>query len=130
MKYIYPASFTREKGGAYSVDFPDIEGCYTCGDDLADSMEMAKDVLAMTLSSYETRGESIPSPSRVESLKVKKTEFANYIACDTSEYRKRHNGKSVRRNVALPEWLNEMASRANLNVSQILQEALIKKLGV
>ena len=29
MKYAYPAVFTKEDNGAYSVAFPDIEGCYT-----------------------------------------------------------------------------------------------------
>ena len=29
-KYVYPAIFTKEKNNAYSVDFPDVENCYTC----------------------------------------------------------------------------------------------------
>ena len=48
-KYVYPAIFTKEKNNAYSVDFPDVENCYTCGDSLVDAMEMASDVLAMML---------------------------------------------------------------------------------
>ena len=35
-KYVYPAVFTPEEKG-YSVYFPDLEGCYTCGDDLQDA---------------------------------------------------------------------------------------------
>lgn len=30
-KYVYPAIFTLEDEGGYSVFFPDLEGCYTCG---------------------------------------------------------------------------------------------------
>lgn len=48
-KYVYPAIFTKEKNNAYSVDFPDVENCYTCGNSLVDAMEMASDVLAMML---------------------------------------------------------------------------------
>ena len=33
-KYIYPAVFTKEEDGGYSVVFPDLESCYTCGDTL------------------------------------------------------------------------------------------------
>ena len=33
-KYVYPAIFTSEPDGGYSVYFPDMEGCYTCGDTL------------------------------------------------------------------------------------------------
>ena len=47
-KYVYPAIFTPEEKG-FSVNFPDLQGCYTCGDDLADAIYMAEDVLAFTL---------------------------------------------------------------------------------
>lgn len=36
--------------------------------------------------------------------------------------------KTVRRNVALPSWLNYEADKAGVNVSRILQDALIKAL--
>ncbi len=47
-KYVYPAVFTQEEKG-FSVWFPDLEGCYTCGDDLNDAIRMAEDVLAYVL---------------------------------------------------------------------------------
>ena len=56
MKYVYPAVFTPEDSGRFSVNFPDLESCYTCGDDLGDALYMAEDVLAMTLVSYEDKG--------------------------------------------------------------------------
>ena len=28
--YIYPAVFTAESEGVYSVNFPDLKNCYTC----------------------------------------------------------------------------------------------------
>ena len=54
----------------------------------------------------------------------------NYIACDTIEYAKMHNNRAVKKTLTIPEWLNEAAIRENLNFSQILQEALMVKLGV
>ena len=39
-KYVYPAIFTPEENGGYSVLFPDLEGCYTCGDNLEDSLPL------------------------------------------------------------------------------------------
>ena len=38
-KYVYPAIFTPEENGAFSITFPDLEGCYTCGDNLKVSGE-------------------------------------------------------------------------------------------
>ena len=61
--YEYPAIFTREDDGEYSVEFPDLEGCYTCGDNLDDAIKMAQDVLEMTLAFYRSREKELPSPS-------------------------------------------------------------------
>lgn len=130
MKYVYPAVFKMDKETkCYEVEFPDIEQ-YTSGDSLADAFEMAEDLLALMLCHYEIEGTPIPKASKIGDIKLKKGEFANYINCDTTEYKKRYNSKSVRKSVTVPEWLSEKASRANINISQVLQEALIEKLGI
>ena len=55
-KYAYPAIFTPEDDGSFSINFPDLEGCYTCGDSLEDGIEMAEDALALVLYGYEKDG--------------------------------------------------------------------------
>ncbi len=127
-KYTYPAIFTAEKDGGYSVDFPDIPGCYTCGDTLADAIYMAEDVLAFMLYGYEQERRVIPMPSKPSDLAVKKNEFVNYVACDTLVYRKRHNNRAVKKTLTIPEWLNERAVEMGLNFSQVLQEALMQRI--
>lgn len=129
-KYAYPAIFTPEEDGGYSVRFPDLEGCFTCGDDMADALFMAEDALALVLYGYERDGRMIPVPSKAESLKLDSDEFVNIVACDTLEYRKRFNNKSVRKAITIPEWLNEIANTMDINFSQVLQEALKQKLGI
>lgn len=47
---------------------------------------------------------------------------------DFAEYRRKVDIKTVRRNVALPSWLDYEAERAGINVSSILQEALMSTL--
>lgn len=128
-QYVYPAVFTEENG-LYSVDFPDIQGCYTCGNSLEHAMYMAEDVLAFTLYDYERDKKKTPTASRPEELKVSEGSFVNYIRCDTLEYQKRNNKKAVKKTLTIPEWLNEAAYAANLNFSQVLQEALKSKLGI
>jgi predicted RNase H-like HicB family nuclease len=127
-KYAYPAIFTPEENGEYSVVFPDLEGCYTCGDSLEDGIEMAEDALALTLYGYETEGREIPSPSPANAFSLTDGAFVNYIACDTMTYRKRYNNRAVKKTLSIPEWLNEAASSMGLNFSQVLQEALIQKI--
>lgn len=127
-KYSYPAVFTPEDNGQFSINFPDLEGCYTCGNDITDGIMMAEDVLAFTLYDYEKEGKVIPVPSSPDSIPLKEGEFVNFIACDTLEYRKRFNSKAVKKTLSIPEWLNEAATASGLNFSQVLQEALIQKI--
>lgn len=127
-KYAYPAVFTPEKGGGFSIRFPDLENCYTCGDNMVDSLLMAEDVLALVLYGYERDGRKIPPPSDETGIPLPKGEFINYIACDTLEYRKMYNNKAVKKTLTIPEWLNEAAMAMGLNFSQILQEALLSKI--
>lgn len=129
MKYVYPAIFTEESVG-YSVLFPDLEGCYTCGNDLKEAFEMAEDVLAFTLYHYESRGLSIPKPSDINHLDVPAGGFPSMVLADTLEYQKMHNSKAVKKTLSIPEWLNELATENNINFSQVLQNALKEQLHV
>lgn len=128
MKYIYPAVFTKEDEGGYSVDFPDLEGCYTCGEDLSEAIYMAEDVLALTLVHYEDEKREIPAPSERENISLAENEFINYVGCDTTSYRRTMNSKAVKKTLSIPAWLNEAATAAGVNFSQVLQDALKSKL--
>ena len=127
-KYAYPAIFTPEYEGGFSIRFPDLEDCYTCGDDIVDGLIMAEDVLALVLYGYEKDGRDIPLPSKETDIPLKNGEFVNYVACDTLEYRKIYSNKAVKKTLTIPEWLNEAATAMGLNFSQILQEALMSKI--
>ena len=128
-KYIYPAVCVKEEGG-YSVEFPDLEGCYTCGKDLQDAMSMAQDVLSLTLVDYEDTKKKIPSPSDAKALELEENEFYSYVPCDTDKYRRLLNNTAVKKTLSIPQWLNESAMAAGLNFSQVLQEALKEKIGL
>ena len=124
-KYYYPAIFTEEKNG-YSVTFPDLEGCFTCGDDLQDSLTMATDVLSCYLCDCEIEARVLPKPSDLKLLKTGRNEFASYIICDTDEYKRKYRKVAVKKTLTIPEWLNEAALVRNVNFSQVLQDALLE----
>lgn len=44
------------------------------------------------------------------------------------EYKKTIKKKAVKKTLSIPEWLNDLAIKENVNFSQVLQEALIEKL--
>lgn len=130
MKYIYPAVFTKEEDGGYSVVFPDLESCYTCGDSLEQAMDMAEDCLALVLYGYETDKKEIPNASSIDSITTNSDEFVSLIKCDTLSYRRQYSSKAVKKTLTIPEWMNDEAIRAGINFSQLLQDALMQKIGI
>ena len=123
-KYVYPAILIQEENGQYSVNFPDIKNCYTGGDDMADALEMAEDVLCLALYDMEKEGKAIPPPSDSKTVKTDENGVISLVRCDTDFYRRYYENKSVKKTLTVPMWLNERAERANINFSGILQEAL------
>lgn len=129
-KYVYPAIFTPEEGGSYSIRFPDLENCFTSGESLADGMAMAADALCLVLYDLEETGAAIPAPSDLKSVQAEGNEFVTLIGCDTLEYRKFFNNKAVKKTLSIPAWLNTMAERQGVNFSMVLQKALQQELGL
>ena len=129
-KYAYPAVFTPERGGGYSVYFPDIEGCFTQGDDMADAIFMAEDALELMLYEYEEGNKEMPKASDLQKIKSNEGEIVSYVSADTLKYRKRFNNKAVKKTLSIPEWMNEAAMRENINFSQVLQDALVQRLNL
>ncbi len=129
-KYVYPALFIPENEGGYAVEFPDIDGCYTQGETLAEALEMAEDALALMLYDAEEAGREIPPASNIEKLNIQKGVTVSLVHCDTIEYRKYFASKAVKKTLTIPLWLNTLAERKEINFSSVLQNALKKELQI
>lgn len=142
MKQVYPTFILNTNDGSehpFLVCVPDMD-IFTEGDTFADAIEMARDAIGLAGISMEDNKEELPMPSDQLSAieKVKQdTEVIDfsagiltYVDVDFSEYRKKIDTRTVRRNVALPSWLNYEAEHAGINVSRVLQEALMDVLNV
>lgn len=129
MKYQYPAIFTYEDDGIL-VDFPGLDGCYTDGADEKEAFENAEDFLNLELMSRENHGEDIPAPKDIRDLHVPSPGFIGMIQADTTAYRKKVDTRTVRKNVSIPSWLNQLATARNINFSNVLQNALMRELEV
>ena len=127
-KYVYPAIFEQEADGGYVVNFPDIDGCFTQGDDINEALLMAEDVLNAMLWTLEDHRKTIPAPMPIKDISVEDDAFVSYVHADTVAYRKKCNPQPVRRTLSIPQWLDQMALDANINFSQVLQDALAEKL--
>ena len=126
MKSVYPAVFHPEEDG-YSVSFPDLPGCFTEGDDLAEAIDMATEALGAYLASRLDKELHIDPPSKIEDVNVEDG-FVNYIGADPALFRKK--GKSVKKTLTIPEWLNVEAEKAGINFSATLQDAIRSRLGI
>ncbi|MCM1578384.1 MAG: type II toxin-antitoxin system HicB family antitoxin [Ruminococcus sp.] len=128
-KYVYPAVFTEEEDGGYSVEFPDIKGCFSQGEDTADALDAANDALCLMLYHMEKDGKNIPAPSDIREISAGNG-FVSLVSCDTADYKKYYDNKAVKKTLSIPSWLNEMAEAEHINFSSLLKEALMAKLNV
>lgn len=135
MKKMYPVIFTQTKD-CVLVEVPDLE-ILTEGKDIESAIEMARDAISVTIVSMEDNDEYIPAPSKMSEIDITNStffrsgeSFLSLVDTDVNEYRKKIETKPVRRNVSLPSWLNHAADTAGINVSKVLQEALISVLGI
>ncbi|MCB2836251.1 type II toxin-antitoxin system HicB family antitoxin [Streptococcus dysgalactiae subsp. dysgalactiae] len=121
---IYPATFTQDTD-YIMVTFPDIPEAITQGKNFQEAYEMAVEVLGFALEDYT----DYPKSSSVSDLKEQYPDSdIALIGIDMIAYMKKYHSKKVRKNVTIPEWLNNAAEDKNLNFSQVLTEALELKL--
>ena len=135
-KKVYPTILTRVDDGTVLIEVPDME-ILTQGKDYADAITMARDAIGLKGISMENAGEKLPEPSDLLSIHHEEGMFADdgkgivtLVDVDFLVYRRKNDKRMVRRNLTLPNWLNQEAEEANLNVSKVLQEALMAKLDV
>ncbi|KLO65824.1 pilus biosynthesis protein HicB [Enterococcus cecorum] len=123
---VYPAIFSPENN-TYNVTFPDVVEAITFGEDIPEDVIMAQSALSLAL--YERT--QIPPASSPKDIHLKSDEdFVVMISLDLNEYRRKNHAKIVRKNTSIPEWLNILAEKENINFSQTLTDALKQKLGV
>lgn len=66
----YPVVLENDDNDTVLVTFPDVPGAVTYGEDEADALANAVDVLETILSAYITDRKDIPAPSRPKGRKV------------------------------------------------------------
>lgn len=129
-KLFYPALSHEAEEGGFWVSFPDIPECMTQGDDMKEAYEMAVEALGLSLTTMEDEKEPLPVVSTPKDIVVDSGSFLVVIEFDMEAYRRKHCSRAVKKTLSIPEWLNDIAIRQNINFSQVLQEALMEKVGV
>lgn len=130
MKIAYPIIMT--KGEKFIVVFIPDFSINTQGTDIPDSIEMARDAIGLIGTDMEDDGEVLPDASSLDDVRTNapSNSIVSLVDVDFDEYRKKNDMRAVKKNCTLPSWLNYEAEKANINFSQLLQQALIQKLNL
>ena len=125
MAVVYPVIMSKDKD-CYFVTIPDFD-INTEGKSLEEAIFMARDAIGLNGLQLEDEGKELPIPFSCNYQK-EKDDIVTLVDVDLTEYRKRHDNRTVKKNCTIPYYLNVQAEKAGINFSRLLQEALIQKL--
>ncbi|MBU5451291.1 type II toxin-antitoxin system HicB family antitoxin [Acetivibrio sp. MSJd-27] len=127
MKSAYPIILSPADKG-FVVYVPDLD-INTEGDTIADAIEMARDAIGLWGICRQDTGNEIPIPKSM-TPKHKSDEIVSIVDVDFDFYRRVNEMRTVRKNVTIPSWLNELAEKNKINFSAALQEGLKHQLNI
>lgn len=129
-KVTYLAVLEPAKDGGYGVFFPDLPGCISYGNTIAEAQDMAAEAAGLHIYSMEQDGESLPEPS----LRLSPNDTADCIVSPVTVFpdlvANEMDNKRVKTNTTLPNWLKRVAEEQNVNYSRLLETALMDYLGL
>lgn len=127
MKLTYPACFypCEDKENAYTVEVPDLPGCVSEGDTLADAILMAIDAASGWVLDELEDGNPVPKATAPEKVVPDAGGFVTMLVLDMDAYAEKYGNKAIRKNLTIPAWLNTFAEKNGINFSQVLQDSLI-----
>jgi len=123
MRLTYPAIFYEGEGG-FTVEVPDLPGCVSEGDTLAEAILMGTDAASGWVLTELEDGRPAPASSPIKKIKPEAGGFVSMLVLDMDAYAEKYGNKAVRKNLTIPAWLNTYAESKHINFSQVLQDSL------
>lgn len=126
----YLALLEPGEDGSYGISFPDLPGCFSYSDNLAEAGEMAAEAAELHVYGLEIDGEAVPEPSA--SLLPEETAgmLVMPITIHPDMYRLKRDNERVKTNTTLPAWLKKIAEEQKVNYSRLLEAALLDYLQI
>ena len=125
MKLLYPACFypCEEKEG-YTVVVPDLPGCVSEGDSLADAILMGTDAASGWLLDELEDGNPLPKATDVRNVHPDEGGIVSLLVIDMDAYAEKYGNASVRKNITIPTYMNTYVEKNGLSLSKIAQDAI------
>lgn len=124
MVLVYNAIFKPCEEGGYTVVVPDLPGCVTEGDDLAEALFMAEDAACGWVLTELEDGNRPPAPSDRNEIKLDDGEFINAIVLNMDEYAEKYGNKAVKKTLTIPAWMNTFVEKYGISCSKVLQDSI------
>jgi len=127
MQLTYPAIFyAREDDSGYTVEVPDLPGCVSEGDSLAEAIIMGTDAASWWVLDKLEDGKPAPKTSPIGAIHPEKPGgFVSMLVLDMGAFAEKHGNRAVRKNLTIPAWLNTFAETRRVNFSKVLQDSLV-----
>ena len=119
---VYPVVITEcndESGHYYGVTSPNIKGMVTDGATIQEAAIHAEDAIATMISDMA----KYPEAQDTTKWDLKDNESIMWVTVNMAKWLNQY-GKTVRRNISIPEGLNNWAKANKINVSQVTANAL------
>lgn len=128
MKLVYTAVFTPYSDGTdgYTVEFPDLPGCVTGGDDMAEALLMAEDAASGWVLTELEEGKPVPKATPMQEVVAEAGQFTSLVVLDMDTYAAKYGKNAVKKTLTIPAWLNTYAEQNGISCSKVLQDALSK----
>ena len=127
MNYTFPAIFYPwDDGPGYTVEVPDLHGCVSEGDTLAEAILMGTDAASGWVLTELEDGKPVPKASSIEAIHPDTGGFVSMLVLDMDAYAEKYGNKAVRKNLTIPAWLNTFAEVKHINFSKVLQDSLME----
>jgi len=78
-EYVYPAIFSGNDDGSYTITFPDLPGCISESKTLANALYMAHGALSQWIGYLMDKNQTIPEATELDAIETQKGEFVNLI---------------------------------------------------
>lgn len=126
----YLAVLEPGEDGSYGISFPDLPGCFSFADNLADAEQMAAEAAELHVYGMEKDGEAIPEPSTSLPPEVTAGMVVMPVTIHPDMYRLKRDNERVKTNTTLPAWLKRIAEEQKVNYSRLLETALLDYLQI
>lgn len=126
----YLAILEPAKNGGYGISFPDLPGCISFGENLAQAQKMAAEAASLHVYGMECDGEAIPVPSVSLPKNITNGMIVMPVTIHPDLYRMKRDNERVKTNTTIPAWLKRIAEKQKVNYSRLLETALMEYLEI